>query len=747
MDVFQSVFSADFAKSYSSNGRVFTLKFQNAVSLYTEAVEKWIQENAYWITFQGSKSEQQRIKSRFYALAMSGKVGSKVFFDAKKSYDRQVKERGTSVQKLSVRLLAEHEKYGGDYQLVTNELAFREQELVSLVHELRHYEQQHRPSFRYVYGNPLNYMIFQKRMEVEAQIQHLFFLEETHEYVDVMQYALQAYQKKAQTKFFDTTRSYHYIVTNLERYLLDDDFQFSDDLDLTDEQKKELKNRRQDWNKQYNYQMVENFSYSKKQSKTTENEERSCINSIGYHMESDLSWEQLKEIFSRRSFYYEDEKVISQNFILNDELIQIEQTKEDGALTMYQRTVDYIMAFKHYSAEFALKLSDAIGDINRPFGGTTLLHIAVEDNVPKLVKECLKRGANVDAIDVERQNITPLHLAVDRGHYECAQLLLEHGASVHALTEKNETPLNLLYTDRCIPLKEKQKIAKILLEKGADINHPNQWGYTLIGCACIDSDIHMIRLALLNGALINTQYLNDYETPLKVAVTSNDIELVQYFVKSGFPITKKHIYEAFVNAGRENVATYLFNVNQSRPKANDMTGVAIEALIKRKYDKETQPLLEYIIQKGGNINLPSAWTGKYTLLDYARSCSCHEIAECLEKNGGMSIGKLNAVKFQIHGKIIESLKSEYYYDKWIEKCVFCRKNNLPVSETLIDFIGANPQLVKNEAGQDTQEFTNWKIQKGYDGYGWSVARSKLVACAEVAVQKHQSRQLDMSITL
>ena len=69
----------------------------------------------------------------------------------------------------------------------------------------------------------------------------------------------------------------------------------------------------------------------------------------------------------------------------------------------------------------------AIGvDGKLPDGKTTLLHVCIDQNMPKQLKKYLKKGALVDTID--REGNTPLIAAALCNNYECAKILFEHGA-------------------------------------------------------------------------------------------------------------------------------------------------------------------------------------------------------------------------------------------------------------------------------------------------------------------------------
>lgn len=159
--------------------------------------------------------------------------------------------------------------------------------------------------------------------------------------------------------------------------------------------------------------------------------------------------------------------------------------------------------------------------------GRTALHVACDQGAPAgppmppvpyfvplreppaardLVGLLLKHGANVNAVD--RNGMTPLHLAASRGLPEQAKLLLDAGANIDARDMRGFTPL-LTAAGRgyCwVPLSTGRgvvshaDVVKVLIEGGADVNCRDPYGCTPLHRACVQDPPEVVRLLLEAGA-------------------------------------------------------------------------------------------------------------------------------------------------------------------------------------------------------------------------------------------------------
>lgn len=104
--------------------------------------------------------------------------------------------------------------------------------------------------------------------------------------------------------------------------------------------------------------------------------------------------------------------------------------------------------------------------------GETALMLASIRGQPQTVKWLLDGGAAVD-----HPGWTPLIYAASTNQLDIARMLLERGANVNATAENGTTALMMAAREGHLPM------VLLLMEKGADINHKTPYGYTALGMA------------------------------------------------------------------------------------------------------------------------------------------------------------------------------------------------------------------------------------------------------------------------
>jgi ankyrin repeat protein len=107
------------------------------------------------------------------------------------------------------------------------------------------------------------------------------------------------------------------------------------------------------------------------------------------------------------------------------------------------------------------------------------------------IQKIINSGANVNAQSI--LGFTPLHVAVIDNRPEIVQLLLEHGANINAVTNKEkQSPLHLAI------IANNLNMLQILIEKGADITLEMNDGTTSAQLALKKGNMSII-LAIKGG--------------------------------------------------------------------------------------------------------------------------------------------------------------------------------------------------------------------------------------------------------
>ena len=79
-----------------------------------------------------------------------------------------------------------------------------------------------------------------------------------------------------------------------------------------------------------------------------------------------------------------------------------------------------------------------------------------------------------------KESLTPLHIAAEKGHIEFVKMLVAYGAKVNILTNKYESPLHLAARNgHC-------EVAEILAKNGAILDAKNKDKKTPTDLACLN---------------------------------------------------------------------------------------------------------------------------------------------------------------------------------------------------------------------------------------------------------------------
>jgi ankyrin repeat protein len=139
----------------------------------------------------------------------------------------------------------------------------------------------------------------------------------------------------------------------------------------------------------------------------------------------------------------------------------------------------------------------------------------------------VERGA---ALDLCFDEATPLNAACENGH-DAARLLLEKGAEVDRADEDGWTPLLTACHEGRVDE------ATLLLDNGADVNRAHKCGSTPLYVACEEGHVDAARLLLNNGAEVDRAWDNG-ATPLYIACWKGHVDAARLLLEKGAEVDR-----------------------------------------------------------------------------------------------------------------------------------------------------------------------------------------------------------------
>ncbi len=158
----------------------------------------------------------------------------------------------------------------------------------------------------------------------------------------------------------------------------------------------------------------------------------------------------------------------------------------------------YLAAAPHYDNPAKEKLLAACAqsllkagakpDIHSPARDYTPLHLAAANNHVILAEVLLARKADVNARG--DKGMTPMSIAASKGSVDMVECLLKHGVDLHVSRA-------LYHAAYC---KQTDRVLKLLVERGADINRPDENGVPPLFAAISANSLHNVKFLIEHGA-------------------------------------------------------------------------------------------------------------------------------------------------------------------------------------------------------------------------------------------------------
>ncbi|KAJ3280080.1 phosphate system positive regulatory protein pho81, partial [Borealophlyctis nickersoniae] len=166
--------------------------------------------------------------------------------------------------------------------------------------------------------------------------------------------------------------------------------------------------------------------------------------------------------------------------------------------------------------------------------GRQPLHYAAMYGQPDCALYLISAGAPVDALD--HDGSTPLVYSIGGGHTKCAQILIENGAAVEPVSSTAPIPLSLAcqhgHTD----------IVTLLLSKGAQLT-PNADGLFPLHLSSREGHHEISQLLIDHGASVDAKDSFYGWTPVFFSASEGHLACVQVLLNAGCSISIKDEYD------------------------------------------------------------------------------------------------------------------------------------------------------------------------------------------------------------
>ena len=261
---------------------------------------------------------------------------------------------------------------------------------------------------------------------------------------------------------------------------------------------------------------------------------------------------------------------------------KIDEINDEG------RTAFIIACYNGYHeiASLLLKyITDPKYVVNKKnYDGDTLLHIACEKDNFELAKVLIEYA---DILIKNNSKITPLIYACNNNNVELVELLLNHGSNVEVkstyghVISNNSFGLSVIKkTTRYynnVSLKKVSllvyasyegydKIVKLLLDHGANINSMDNSGKTSLSLACEKNHEKCVELLLEYNSNVNTCD-NEDKTPLYLAAKNENIKVMDLLLHK-HPKDVEEVYSKDISKKSKEKLEDYFKAKSSRKKVS-----------------------------------------------------------------------------------------------------------------------------------------------------------------------------------
>ena len=248
--------------------------------------------------------------------------------------------------------------------------------------------------------------------------------------------------------------------------------------------------------------------------------------------------------------------------------------------------------------------------------GSNLLHNAAYHNQIEMIKLLLKKGFNIDEKD--SKGYTPLFNATNNDNSNCIEsikFLINNGADINS-KDKYHFPLffNMLrrveFADTIKEEKVYIRIIKLMIKKGVDVNISFPDGTTALHKCSLANKRKVAKILLNNGANINAiKYTDKLDgiTPLAEAISLRSKSLIKLFIKNN--VLKNHkLMEgmtllSYLIVNYQDLDTLKYFIKQGLD-INQQNANGSTALMLAVYAGNLK-MVKYLIKQGAKLDIKS----------------------------------------------------------------------------------------------------------------------------------------------
>ncbi|XP_043461583.1 putative ankyrin repeat protein RF_0381 [Leptopilina heterotoma] len=319
--------------------------------------------------------------------------------------------------------------------------------------------------------------------------------------------------------------------------------------------------------------------------------------------------------------------------------------------TNYCALLHFVM--KHLDEDFESVIKkcekfdiNSLNVVDMPEDEKSLLHLAIDEKKPNLVKILIEFGADVNVRD--SRSWTPLFYAVFSKQIEVAEMLLKAGADISAKDSGNMMPINYAFGERKDTSSNEKykpsKLVKLLCSYGADLNFKNPSGSSTLVMVCRKGNFKEIEFLIEHGADLLSSDVHG-TTALHSAAVKYNYKLVDFLIRRGIDINAQDWQK---ESSIHHLADTLDTISNVLQYCGDNTYEAISVDWNLDFEgnqvKKAAEMIQFLADNGADVNAFSKQN--ITPLMISVRYNALEITECL---------------LELNAKICNSDNSSFYY--------------------------------------------------------------------------------------